>query len=165
MHITLRPNEKIYINGAVLRVDRKTSLELLNDAVFLLEAHVMTERAATTPLRRLYFIVQLMLIEPQNIEPKRLAFNMQGLTVASLYHDDEIQTGLTSVRSLVERGRAFEALKVIRSLLPREDSLVANGAAPSPAQPPPSDARVIKPAAGRRALAVTPRHQPLAVAG
>ena len=46
MHITLRPNEKIYINGAVLKVDRKVSFELLNDAVFLLEGacHARTER-------------------------------------------------------------------------------------------------------------------------
>ena len=130
MHITLRPNEKIYINGAVLRVDRKVSLELMNDAVFLLEAHVMTERAATTPLRRLYFVVQLMLIEPQDLEPKRLMFNLQGLTVASSYHDDVIQAGLATVRGLVERGRAFEALKVIRGLLPREDELLGVGACP-----------------------------------
>ncbi len=64
MHITLRANEKIFINGAVLKVDRKTSIELMNDAVFLLEAHVMLERDATTPLRQLYYIVQLMLMEP-----------------------------------------------------------------------------------------------------
>jgi len=36
MHISLRPGEKLYLNGAVLRADRKMSLELLNDATFLL---------------------------------------------------------------------------------------------------------------------------------
>ena len=44
MNITLRAGERIYINGAVLRVDRKATLELLNDATFLLETHVMQAR-------------------------------------------------------------------------------------------------------------------------
>ena len=64
MHISLRAGEKIYINGAVLCADRKVSLELLNDATFLLEAHVMKVESATTPLRQLYFIVQIMLMNP-----------------------------------------------------------------------------------------------------
>ena len=66
MHISLRCGEKIYINGAVLRVDRKVSLELLNDATFLLEAHVMKVEDATTPLRQLYFIIQIMLMNPHD---------------------------------------------------------------------------------------------------
>ena len=31
MNISLRKGEKIYINGAIFRVDRKVSIELLND--------------------------------------------------------------------------------------------------------------------------------------
>ena len=58
LRLGLRSGEKIYVNGAVLRVDRKVRLELLNDATFLLEAHVMKLEDATTPLRRLYFLVQ-----------------------------------------------------------------------------------------------------------
>jgi flagellar protein FlbT len=37
LKISLKPNEKIYLNGAVIRVDRKVTLELLNDVQFLLE--------------------------------------------------------------------------------------------------------------------------------
>ena len=56
MNISLRADEKIYINGAVLRVDRKVSIELLNDVTFLLESHVMQANDATTPLRQIYFV-------------------------------------------------------------------------------------------------------------
>jgi flagellar protein FlbT len=48
MHISLRAGEKIYVNGAVLRADRKVSIELLNDATFLLEAHVMKVEDASS---------------------------------------------------------------------------------------------------------------------
>jgi len=41
LHISLRPGERIYVNGAVLKVDRKVSIEFLNDVTFLLEQHVL----------------------------------------------------------------------------------------------------------------------------
>ena len=64
MNITLRAGERIYINGAVLRTDRKATIELLNDATFLLETHVMQASDATTPLRQIYFVIQVMLMDP-----------------------------------------------------------------------------------------------------
>ena len=39
--ITLKPGEKIYVNGAVIKGERKTTLEFLNDVQFLLENHVL----------------------------------------------------------------------------------------------------------------------------
>ena len=123
MHITLRANEKIFINGAVLKVDRKTSIELMNDAVFLLEAHVMLERDASTPLRQLYYIVQLMLMEPQDRSENRTMFAGHSAAMAKVYEDAAILDGLAKVTALVARSRAFDALKVIRALLPVEAAL------------------------------------------
>ena len=120
MHITLRANEKIFINGAVLKVDRKTSIELMNDAVFLLEAHVMLERDATTPLRQLYFIVQLMLMEGKERLENRAMFARQSDVMAGVYEDAAILDGIGRVVQLVGRSRHFEALKAIRALLPAE---------------------------------------------
>ena len=51
LKISLKPNEKIYINGAVVKVDRKVSIEFLNDVQFLLENHVLQAEQASTPLR------------------------------------------------------------------------------------------------------------------
>jgi len=64
MNITLRAGERLYINGAVIRVDRKATIELLNDVTFLLENHVMQADQANTPLRQIYFAVQVMLMDP-----------------------------------------------------------------------------------------------------
>ena len=64
LRLSLRAGERIFVNGAVMRVDRKTSLELLNDVTFLLESHVMQAADAKTPIRQLYFLVQMMLIDP-----------------------------------------------------------------------------------------------------
>lgn len=123
MHITLRANEKIFVNGAVLKVDRKTSIELMNDAVFLLEAHVMVERDATTPLRQLYFIVQVMLMEGRERPENRAMLARQSAAMAEVYEDPAILDGIARAVALVDRSRPFEALKTIRALLPVEAAL------------------------------------------
>jgi flagellar protein FlbT len=64
MNITLRAGERRYLNGAVIRLDRKATIELLSDAAFLLETHVIQASEATTPLRQVYFVVQVMLMDP-----------------------------------------------------------------------------------------------------
>jgi flagellar biosynthesis repressor protein FlbT len=128
MHITLRANEKIYINGAVLKPDRKVSLELMNDAVFLLQAHVMTEADATTPMRQLYYIVQLMLMEPSDLAINGTVFQQQCAAMAGVYRQPAILDGLAKVAALVGRRRHFDALKVIRSLLPLEQEMIAPAA-------------------------------------
>ncbi len=135
MHITLRPNEKIYINGAVLKVDRKVSVELMNDAVFLLEAHVMLEHNATTLVRQLYFIVQTMLMEPGEAEGNKRIFHAQCVAISSAYASVPLIEGLIRVAGLVDKRRHFEALKVIRSLFAVEDALIAR------TEPPPALAR------------------------
>ena len=132
MHVTLRPNEKIYVNGAVLKVDRKVSIELMNDAVFLLEAHVMLEHNATTLMRQLYFIVQTMLMEPGEAEDNKRIFHAQCVALSSAYASVGIIEGLLRVASLVDKRRNFEALKVIRGLFAVEDALLARNE-PQPA--------------------------------
>ena len=74
LKISLKPNEKIYINGAVIRVDRKVTIELMNDVQFLLESHVMQADDASTPLRQLYFILQVMLMNPAGAPEARDMF-------------------------------------------------------------------------------------------
>jgi flagellar protein FlbT len=120
MHISLRAGEKFYINGAVVRVDRKVSIELLNDATFLLEAHVMHVDEVTTPLRQLYFIVQIMLMNPADTPAASQMFANALAVNRKNFDHGEIAKGLSQVERLVWENRKFEALKTIRALLPLE---------------------------------------------
>ena len=122
MNITLRAGERIYINGAVLRVDRKATLELMNDATFLLETHVMQAKDATTPLRQIYFVVQVMLMDPASARgtTQLVAALIDKATQA--FDNAQIQQGLATVSDLIGRARYFEAMKSIRALYPLEQS-------------------------------------------
>lgn len=140
LKISLKANEKIYVNGAVLKVDRRVAIELLNDAQFLLESHVMQAEDATTPLRQLYFIVQVMLMEPGNSEAARSMFRGTLPLLLQNFADETIRAGLKHVDRLVAEGHVYEALKTIRGLFHREREIMepkpvlgAEAAAPLPA--------------------------------
>jgi flagellar biosynthesis repressor protein FlbT len=48
MNLKLRSGEKLYINGAVIKCDRRVTVEILNDVSFLLEGHVLqADKAAS----------------------------------------------------------------------------------------------------------------------
>jgi flagellar protein FlbT len=134
MHLSLRAGERIFINGAVLRADRKVTIELLNDATFLLENHVLQVEDATTPLRQLYFVVQAVLIDPASAERALAVFrDLHSATIAA-FSNEEIILGLKNVAELVDASRPFDALKVIRSLFPLESAVLEGGAKTAPTQ-------------------------------
>lgn len=138
LKISLKPNEKIYINGAVLRVDRKVSLELLNDVQFLLENHVLQAEQASTPLRQLYFIVQIMLMNPDSAGQALGLFRKSLPLLLANFSDEQIKAGLKNIDRLVSEGQVYEALKSIRGLYPLEKNVLTqdDGALPVFADPP-----------------------------
>lgn len=120
LKITLKANEKLYVNGAVIRTDRKVSLEFLNDVQFLLEAHVLQADEASTPLRQLYFTLQVMLMNPEGAEAARQLFRASLPRLLSAFSDPQVLSGLKHVDQLVSEDRPYEAMKAIRALYPIE---------------------------------------------
>jgi flagellar protein FlbT len=132
MKISLRAGERIYINGAVLRVDRKVSVDLVNDVMFLLEGQVMQASDATTALRQLYFIVQLMLMNPTDVRDAAALYAQHHAALRAVCENREMLDGLGAVDELVGSTRYFEALKRIRALFPVEQAILAGAATVSP---------------------------------
>jgi flagellar biosynthesis repressor protein FlbT len=126
MRISLRAGERIYINGAVLRADRKLTFELLNNANFLLENHILQAEDATTPLRQLYFALQTLLIEPTS-NTARDAYLRIAAATRETFSTTDVIVGLRLVSRLVEAGRIFEALKTLRSLFAVEATILNAG--------------------------------------
>jgi flagellar biosynthesis repressor protein FlbT len=120
LKITLRAGERIFINGGVLKVDRKVSIELLNDVIFLLEQHVMKPEETTSPLRQLYFMIQMMLIDPSlHMKARTMARESVSNLLANV-SDAFLLEGLTEIAVLLDGDRPFDALKKVRAILPFE---------------------------------------------
>ena len=133
LKISLKANEKIYINGAVVRFDRKVTLEFLNDVQFLLENHVLQPEDASTPLRQLYFIVQVMLMNPDSAVQARQMFNRSLPLLLASFEDGQIRAALKHIDGLISEGEVYEALKSIRALYPREAQILSRSTAPDEA--------------------------------
>jgi flagellar protein FlbT len=121
MNITLRAGEKLYINGAVIRVDRKATIELLNDVTFLLENHVMQADQATTPLKQIYFAVQVMQMDPGATAAATTLSRRLMESALQAFETPTIIAGLKVIAGHIDRSRNFEALKALRALFPLEE--------------------------------------------
>lgn len=132
LRIFLRPGEKVFLNGAVLRADRKVSLEVLNDVSFLLESHVLQAEDTSTPLKQLYFIIQAILINPAGATDARDLYRASQSLINSTVTNPQLREGLNKVEFLMCEDRTFEALKVIRQMFPLEREIL-EGAPVAPA--------------------------------
>ena len=66
LKLSLKPGEKFVVNGAVIvNGDRRASLVIQNKVSILRERDVMTPDQAVTPMRRVYFAVMMMYLDPQ----------------------------------------------------------------------------------------------------
>lgn len=126
LRISLKSGERIFINGAVLRVDRKVALEFLNDVTFLLENHVLQPEQATTPLKQLYFIAQMILINPEGAQQSMVMFRKSISMLLTCFSNEEVLAELKRIDGMVSTGRAFDALKAIRGLYPIEEKILSD---------------------------------------
>jgi flagellar protein FlbT len=124
IRLYLKPNEKLYLNGAVIKVDRKVSIELLNDANFLLANHVLQAENADTPLRQLYFVVQMMLMDPMSVERPLQLFHEMASDLRGAIKEQAILDGLAAIETAVAEGDYFNALKILRQIQPAEAELL-----------------------------------------
>jgi flagellar protein FlbT len=124
LKIHLRRNERLFVNGAVLKPDRKVTLEFMNDVVFLLESHVIQQEDATTPLRQLYFVIQSILIEPNTAPFARKMYEEHREKLVAALSNEEMLAGLDKAHAFMMADRVFEAMKVLRKLFPLEDEIL-----------------------------------------
>ncbi len=119
--LALKAGDRVYLNGALVRADRAVTLELLNEAVFLLDAYIMAPEAATTPLRQIYIEVQALLTDPEANDARRRACTEAIAMLKAAAASAPLRLGLTAVANHVAADRLIEALKTLRDLAALED--------------------------------------------
>lgn len=124
IRISLQPGERIFINGAALRVDRRVSLEFLNSATFLLENHVLQVEDANTPLKQLYFVLQTTLMDPASARQTLSLYRQFHDASLRAFENPAILAELKFIDGLVTSGKSFEALKALRVLFSRESEIL-----------------------------------------
>jgi flagellar protein FlbT len=83
-------------------------------------------------LRQLYFIMQIMLMSPNDTAASRDMFeNSIGNTIEAT-RSTALVAALRDVDRLVATNRVFDAMKALRALFPIEAEIMANGSVASP---------------------------------
>ncbi len=93
---------------------------------FCSKNHVLQPEQATTPLRQLYFIAQMILINPEGRDQSTNMFRKSVSMLLNCFQHDEVLAELKRIDGLVASGKAFEALKAIRGLYPIEEKILNN---------------------------------------
>ncbi len=95
LKMRLRPQERLAINGAVIRNPggRAIEIEVLNEATLFHERDIMMPEQATTPLKQLYFLIQGLHLEPGDERAQHEAFIKAASEVfAQAYANSDLET-------------------------------------------------------------------------
>lgn len=124
--VTLRAGERIFLNGAVLKFETRTSFEILNDVPYLLESEIIHAQQTVTPLRQLYYILQTMVMEPTGSEMARGVYIDTMRWLMQTFANPVVLAGLEKISKQVDDGSPFQALKTLRTLVPIEDAIMGS---------------------------------------
>jgi flagellar biosynthesis repressor protein FlbT len=122
LRVELKPFERIIIGETVIiNSGSRTSFLIDGEAPILREKDTVTAETANTPVKRLYFCVQMMYLK--NDIPKYRA--------AYLGFIKDLREAVPGSRDLIEAvnnhisgGALYKALKEIRKVMKREDELL-----------------------------------------
>ena len=116
LKLKLAAHERLIVNGAVMvNGGCRTTLVIGNFAHIMREKDVLQERDANTPTKRLYLILQTMLMQPPPSEAVTASYRLAHSQLTAAYERPENLTILAEVARMVEFGaRSPRFLEVIQ---------------------------------------------------
>jgi flagellar biosynthesis repressor protein FlbT len=122
LKVVLKPFERIIIGQSLItNSETRTTFLIDGEAPILREKDILTAETANTPVKRLYFCIQMMYLE--NDIPKYQDLYM-GFIKDLLEAVPSFRTSIETASKLILSGSLYNSLKEIRKLIVREDELL-----------------------------------------
>ena len=122
LKVVLKPFERIIIGQSLItNSETRTTFLIDGEAPILREKDILTAETANTPVKRLYFCIQMMYLE--NDIPKYQDLYM-GFIKDLLEAVPSFRTSIETASRLILSGSLYNSLKEIRKLIAREDELL-----------------------------------------
>lgn len=125
--LKLAPKERILINGAVIENgDRRSRLTITTpDANILRLRDAIHPDQATTPVRRVCYAAQLILTGDSDPCEAKLPLLRRIEELSQVFTDPDSKKCLADATEALVNDQHYRCLKSLRSLLAREDRLLA----------------------------------------
>ena len=123
LKITLKPHERMIVGGAVI-TNGNTRCDLLieNKVSILRQKDIMSEKDADSPCRRIYFAIQLMYIDEENlIEHHNTYWKLvQDIVKAA----PSMLALIDQISEHILNNKYYQALKLARKLIDYEQEII-----------------------------------------
>ena len=128
--LKLGPHERVLINGAVIENgDKRSRLAVVTPNANILRLRdAIHPQEANTPVKRVCYIAQLVLSGDASTTDTRHQL-LRGIEqLSQVFTDHDSRTQLNLATKAVLEDQPYQALKSLRTLLPREERLFAAAA-------------------------------------
>lgn len=125
LKLKLAPGEKIVVNGAVMTNGHHgATLTINNHAAIMREGHILQEEDVDTPTKRLYFLVQAMLLAPPPTEAQQASYASIMVQLRECYRRPMTLELLDETDMQVNDANYYKALTALRRLIDYEAQLL-----------------------------------------
>ena len=124
LKITLKPNERIIVGGAVVinGNTKNTDLIIENNVPVLRQKDILNEQDATSHCRQIYFVIQLMYIDSENLAGHQQTY--WKLVHALLDAIPRLTGHIDEINEHILIGNYYRALKLARELIDYEQEVL-----------------------------------------
>ncbi|XDA98448.1 flagellar biosynthesis repressor FlbT [Sulfitobacter sp. LCG007] len=125
--LKLGPKERVLINGAVIENgDRRTRLSIMTPDTHILRLRdAIHPQEASTPVRRACYAIQLVLSGDHDPSEAHLSLLRQIEELSQVFTDPDSRMQLGEASQSIIDKQHYRALKSLRTLIAREDRLMA----------------------------------------
>jgi len=123
LKITLKPYEKMIIDSAVVtNGDSRCELYIENNVPLMRQKDIMSEKEANSPARRIYFAIQLMYIDEDNLSLHHK--NYWELVRDFIEAAPSALPLIDQISDLLLKSQYYQSLKMAKSLIEFEEEVV-----------------------------------------
>lgn len=122
LKLSLKPGEKFVLNGAVMtNGDKRASLVIQNRASVLREKDIMQPEDATTPVRRVYFPIMMMYLDPDGADRHFGEFALRMTEFMEAVRSREVLETCIEISREVMTGNFYRGLMRCKKLFQFEE--------------------------------------------
>ena len=124
LRLTLKPDERIIVNGCAIRnASRRQTLTIENRADVVRGHDLLKEKDANTPVTRVYFLIQTVLVAADLREEFNPQIQKNLAELATVFGPD-LRENIVSAANFVSIGDYYKAMRALSGLIKYERQLL-----------------------------------------